>query len=67
MKWELVRPGVVRLVYDNGAFLAEYDYDNRTMLGVNRRGTATFDLEHIERKARTMVAKGITSAKVGDD
>lgn len=67
MKWELVRPGVVRLVYDNGAFLAEYDYDNRTMLGVNRRGTATFDLERIELEARALVGRGITSAKVGDD
>lgn len=67
MKWELVRPGVVRLVYDNGAFLAEYNYAERVMLGVNRRGTATFDLDRIEHEARAMVAKGITTAKVGGD
>lgn len=65
MRWELVRPGVVRLTYSNGAFAGEYGYEGVKMLRtVTRGGTAEFDLAQIEAKAREMVAKGVTSAVV---
>ncbi len=63
MRWFLVRPGIIRLTYDNGAFVAEFGYEGRKLLtAVNRGGTAVFDLEQIESEARQLVAKGITSA-----
>lgn len=67
MKWTMIRPGVVRLTFDNGTFVAEFGYEGKKMLtAVNRGGTATFDLDGIEAKARELEAQGITHATVTD-
>jgi len=64
MRWELVRPGVIRILRDNGNFLIEYHYDDRIVLNTSRGVTTTIDLHRIEAEARSLVAQGITSAAV---
>jgi hypothetical protein len=64
MRWTLIRPGVIRLVYENGAFFAEYRIGDRRLLGVNRGGTVEFDLAQVEEEAKSLMAQGVTTAVV---
>ena len=64
MKWELIRPGAVRILHDNGTFIVEYHYADRVLLNTNRGTTTTVNLSQIDEEARALVANGITSATV---
>ncbi len=51
MAISMVRPGVARITYSNGAFWFEYDMERRVLLGKNRGNSERVDLAQVEREA----------------
>jgi hypothetical protein len=65
MKWTMVRPNVLRITYDNGAFYCEYDVKSRVQLTKNRGNAERLDLAQVEREAQTLAGTVDTTANAG--